>query len=148
MPQAHVKMTFTAAFEVSPEEFKHFPFNTRLCVCVCVCWRFWRFGGGGLVTMALGRCLNSSVIPLRDGTYCSPSRDRERDRGLITKIYCLQALKRRDHCHGYACNRVTKNKSHMPRGVQIKDRIKVKEQRCCADAVPSFVQQIVKSAQG
>lgn len=29
MPQAHVRMTFTAAFEVPPE---HSLFNTRMCV--------------------------------------------------------------------------------------------------------------------
>lgn len=36
MPQAHVRRTFTAASEVSPEEFKHFLFNTRARACVCL----------------------------------------------------------------------------------------------------------------
>lgn len=50
MPQAHVRMTFTAALEVSPEEFKHSLFPSLACV-------WWGGGGwGGDAAVASRSC--------------------------------------------------------------------------------------------
>lgn len=83
-----------------------------------------------LVTMALGRCLNSSILPVRDGTHSSPARERERcnHKDLLPPSFEVTMLPSALFPLDSTRNRVTKNKSRMPRGVQNEERIKLLEQ--------------------
>lgn len=82
--------------------------------------------------MALGRCLNSSILPVRDGTHSSPARERERERfnhkDLLPPGFEVTTLPSALFPLDSKRNRVTKNKSGMPRGVQNEERIKLLEQ--------------------
>lgn len=83
--------------------------------------------------MALGRCLNASILPVRNDTHSSPARgkERERKREIFNhkdlpppdlKVTVVPSVR---FPLDTTRNRVTKNKPRMPRGVASEERIKL-----------------------